>query len=80
MEFPIPVCYFPTTVMFIDDRERFLTGLALNLPRDLSYQMYTNPQNALKAYHKNPPKLIVKVIAVSSVQSKLSLSYCRSVY
>ncbi|MBN1684245.1 MAG: response regulator [Gammaproteobacteria bacterium] len=47
MEKLLPVCYFPSTAMFVDDRQHFLTGLALSLPRQLNYEMYTDPLKAL---------------------------------
>lgn len=44
----IPPCYFPSTVMFIDDKRSFLYNLSLGLPKDIAYEMYNSPLHALK--------------------------------
>lgn len=41
-------CYFPTTALFLDDRESFLHSLTLNLAENLSCKMYTKPEDALR--------------------------------
>lgn len=45
--------YFPTTVVFVDDNAGFLEGLSLQLPEDLAYQTFQNPETALD--HINQP-------------------------
>lgn len=43
----IPVCYFPSTVLFVDDSRDFLLNFVLQLEEDLSYQVFDSPQKAL---------------------------------
>jgi len=47
--------YFPTTVVFVDDSESFLSSLALQLPEDLAYQTYQSPERALERVNATPP-------------------------
>lgn len=44
-----PGCYFPSTVMFIDDSKDFLINFSLQLDEMLTYQLYDSPYDALKA-------------------------------
>ncbi len=46
--FAIPSCYFPSTVVFIDDSKEFLANFTLQLPQDLAYQIYDSPFEALE--------------------------------
>lgn len=39
-------CYFPTTVMFLDDKEDFLKNLSLCLDETLVYRMFSHPETA----------------------------------
>lgn len=43
----IPTCYFPSTVVFIDDSQDFLLNFTLQLRDDLVYRMFNSPQEAL---------------------------------
>lgn len=45
----IPTCYFPSTVIFIDDSRDFLLNFCLQLDDTLSYRLYDSPYEALKA-------------------------------
>jgi CheY-like chemotaxis protein len=51
-DFSIPVCYFPTTVLFIDDHRDFLLNIVLHLDENLSYRVVTSPFEALTALEK----------------------------
>lgn len=55
----ISICYYPTTVVLIDDKEKYLTRLKSDLKSErLSCLTYNNPQKALdfltKQYQANP--------------------------
>lgn len=39
-------CYFPTTVLFLDDKEEFLKSLSLSLDKNLVYRTFSNPEVA----------------------------------
>ena len=43
----IPVCYFPSTVLFVDDSRDFLLNFILQLDEDLAYQVFNSPHKAL---------------------------------
>ena len=47
----IPLYYYPTTVMLLDDSEDFLTNFSLQLQNKLAVKLYSKPQTAL-AYLK----------------------------
>ena len=51
-------CYFPTTVVLVDDDEQFLKGLGLKLPEGLSYKPYSDGKEAIhylnKEYRPDP--------------------------
>lgn len=44
----IAYCYFPTTIILIDDDKNYLDGLVLDLNEDLIFRTYSNPVEALK--------------------------------
>ncbi len=45
----IPVCYFPTTVLFVDDNRHFLQSLPLRLDHHhILPKLYSDPHNALQ--------------------------------
>lgn len=46
------ICYFPTTVMLIDDNLRFLTAIAENIPKSIINIIYDSPTKALKELKK----------------------------
>ena len=41
-------CYFPTTIVLLDDRLDFLRSMALKLNSQLNYKLYDNPSQALE--------------------------------
>lgn len=55
----IPACYFPCTVMLISDKQSFITKLARNLHKSISYKIYNSTRDALHnvltpvVYHDN---------------------------
>lgn len=48
----IPTCYFPSTVVFIDDSREFLLNFILQLDEHLSYLVFDSPAEALSCIHK----------------------------
>jgi len=46
--FRVPVCYFPTMAVFVDDSKRFLSNLSFKLDEKLAYLFFDNPQKALR--------------------------------
>jgi CheY-like chemotaxis protein len=58
MKKQISVCYYPTTVLFLDDKKRFLSGLATNIDKNIAYRPFASPQDALdfikKTHIPNP--------------------------
>jgi CheY-like chemotaxis protein len=44
----IPACYYPTTVVFVDDSKDFLLNFSLQFNPLLSYHLFDAPQTALK--------------------------------
>jgi CheY-like chemotaxis protein len=58
MNYQIPVCYFPGTVLLIDDNRKYLSRLVLELETSqFSPKLYDNPQQALQFvqnYHFDP--------------------------
>lgn len=52
----VPVCHFPTTILFIDDNKAFLNNLFVNLSlQNLIYKPFTNPYLALQYLEQNCP-------------------------
>lgn len=49
MNTTIPVCYFPSTVLFVDDSRDFLLNFVLQLDDELSYQIFDSPHKALES-------------------------------
>lgn len=49
----IACCSFPTTVMFVDDRQQYLDSLRNSLPTNLSYLTYSDPTKAIKFIHEH---------------------------
>lgn len=47
----IPVCYFPSTVLFLDDNRDFLLNFVLQLDEGLAYRIFDNPGKALDYIH-----------------------------
>jgi len=45
-------CYFPTTVLLIDDNQRYLANVSLKLAADLNYRLIDRPELAL-SYLRN---------------------------
>ncbi len=48
----IPACYYPTTVIFVDDSKDFLMNFSLQFDPNLAYQLFTSPLQALKVMTK----------------------------
>lgn len=51
-QFSTPVCYFPGTVLFIDDNRDFLLNFVLQLDEWLAYRVFDSPFDALDIIHK----------------------------
>lgn len=49
--FSIPTCYFPSTVLFVDDNRDFLLNFVLQLDEGLAYRIFDNPRHALDYIH-----------------------------
>lgn len=50
--FSIPTCYFPSTVLFIDDNRDFLLNFVLQLDEWLAYRLFDSPFDALNLIQK----------------------------
>jgi CheY-like chemotaxis protein len=48
-KFSIPTCYFPSTILFIDDNRDFLMNFTLQLADDVAYRTFDSPFEALEA-------------------------------
>lgn len=48
----IPTCYFPSTVMFVDDSRDFLLNFTLQLDENFAYRLYDSAFAALQIVHK----------------------------
>lgn len=53
----IPVRFFPSTTIFVDDCSDFLLGLVLELDEDLAYKSYNDPAEALALINKHHASL-----------------------
>lgn len=47
-------CYYPTTVIFVDDHQGFLTSLPLQLDENIAYQQFLDPGSALQYLNTHP--------------------------
>lgn len=47
----LPICYFPSTVLFVDDSKDFLVNFSLQLHDNLIYKLFDSPYEALEAIH-----------------------------
>lgn len=56
MQYTTPACYFPTTVLFIDDSRDFLLNFVLQLDEGLAYKIYDSPFDALDFLQKKADK------------------------
>lgn len=52
----IPAFFYPTSVVLVDDSERFLKTFSVNLDSRLAYVSFSNPVQALKYIEKNCAK------------------------
>ncbi len=52
----IPICYFPSKVIFVDDSKDFLVNFSLQLSSTLNYELYDSPHHALDVLHNLPEK------------------------
>lgn len=50
--FSIPTCYFPSTVVFVDDSRDFLLNFVLQLDEALAYRVFDSPFEALNCIHE----------------------------
>ncbi len=41
--FSIPICYFPSTALFVDDSSHFLLNFILQLDENLAYHSFNSP-------------------------------------
>lgn len=64
----VPVCYFPTTVVFVDDSKRFLSNLSFKLDEKLAYLFFEDPQKALYFLNvdKQPNHLINRCLSINT--------------
>lgn len=49
----IPTCFFPSTVLFVDDSRDFLLNFTLQLDEDIAFKINNSPYEALETLHKN---------------------------
>jgi CheY-like chemotaxis protein len=63
----VPICYFPTTVVLVDDSKRFLTNVSYKLDEQLAYLLYDDPEKALEYLKKGDTQnsLINKCLSLS---------------
>ena len=62
----IPTCYFPSTVVFVDDSQDFLINFTLQLGDELAYRLFNSPHKALDAInlvHQDPNPLNQRCIS-----------------
>jgi len=52
----LPPYFHPTTICLVDDNEAFLRSLSLEMPEDLAFRGFTDPQDALELVNR-PVKL-----------------------
>ncbi|MCW5589360.1 MAG: response regulator [Legionellales bacterium] len=57
-KYGIPACYYPTTVIFVDDSQDFLMNFSLQLDPGLAYQLYTAPDSALDTINSQHRELL----------------------
>lgn len=53
----IPTCYFPSTVLFIDNSHDFLLNFVLQLDETIAYRMFDNSKQALQYIHNKHREL-----------------------
>lgn len=51
-QYSVPVCYFPSTVYFIDDSKDFLLNFVLQLDEGLAYRLFDSAKEALDGIDK----------------------------
>ncbi len=47
MKSKIPLCFYPTQIIFVDDNAEFLSTLAMTFSRQFNVKVFDNPQTAL---------------------------------
>jgi CheY-like chemotaxis protein len=57
MQNSIPTCYFPSSVLFVDDSRDFLLNFILQLDEGLAYRIFDSPIEALKCIKKKQCEL-----------------------
>jgi CheY-like chemotaxis protein len=66
----VPVCYFPTSVIFVDDSKRFLTNTSYKLDESLAYLLFDNPERALDYINKeNKPNILLSKYLKANAES-----------
>lgn len=58
-QFSIPICYFPSTVLFVDDSHDFLLNFVLQLDEGVAYRIFDAPLKALNYLHNKRCELDV---------------------
>ncbi len=66
MKKAIPVCYYPTTIILIDDNEKYLNNLHLGLSKDYCCKLFTNSYQALQYLNESyQPSPFIAHVATS---------------
>ncbi len=60
----IPTCFFPSTVLFVDDSRDFLLNFTLQLDENIAFKINNSPFDALTTIHKahHPEQINQKVL------------------
>lgn len=72
---PIPVCYFPTTVAFVDDSKRFLKNIHFKLDENMVTIFLSDPAQALEVIKENakPLNLLENCLALNPYDTDIEL-------
>jgi CheY-like chemotaxis protein len=55
----INLCYYPTTVVLVDDQKSFLNEFKHRLDKSLAYQLYDNPKKLLEDFSRYHPDYFI---------------------
>jgi len=82
MHYTIPACYFPTTVLFIDDSRDFLLNFVLQLDEGLAYRIYDSPFDALDFLQKkaDKPNPLIERCLSAKPQTSSALANLQCIY
>lgn len=61
----IPICYFPTTAVFIDDEPNLLDNFKIKLGRTIPVKTFQRPTEALEFFQANPTEPIARELMSS---------------